>query len=143
MLKIFGYKRTELNNASILYKTIFPEDIKEILESHVEKKIEFRVITKNGKKFSASSPLGKSTGKYEEKTYKKNLEEDTVGAQKFATVIIIESIMQEISPEDMDKVSRGALPAIVALPGLYGSHGAGVTKLKRLAEKAIGADILG
>ncbi len=49
LLKIFGYKRTELNNASILYKTIFPEDIKEILESHVEKKIEFRVITKNGK----------------------------------------------------------------------------------------------
>ena len=49
LLKIIGYKRIELNNASILYKTIYPEDIKEILESRVEKKIEFRVITKNGK----------------------------------------------------------------------------------------------
>ena len=49
LLKIIGYKRIELNNASTLFKTIHQEDIKEILESRVEKKIEFRVITKNGK----------------------------------------------------------------------------------------------
>jgi vacuolar-type H+-ATPase subunit F/Vma7 len=51
--------------------------------------------------------------------------------------------MQDIPQDEMDKVSSGALPAIVALPGIEGSHGAGVAKLKRLAERAIGSDILG
>ena len=73
---------------------------------------------------------------------KKDIEENTPDTQKFAVVIIIESIAKDIPKEDMDKISKGALPAIVELPGLERSHGAGVAKLKRLAEKAIGSDIL-
>jgi V/A-type H+-transporting ATPase subunit F len=75
---------------------------------------------------------------------KKNLVDGASdSSQTFATVILIESIAHDIAHEDMEKVSRGALPAIVVLPGLEGSHGAGVAKLKSLAEKAIGSDILG
>lgn len=49
---------------------------KDFLNSRKEKTIFVSVITKKGKKFSASSPIGKSKGKYEEKMYKKNLEND-------------------------------------------------------------------
>jgi vacuolar-type H+-ATPase subunit F/Vma7 len=76
------------------------------------------------------------------KQMKKDIDENT-GGQKFATVIMIESIAEDIPQDEMDKITAGALPAIVALPGLEGSHGAGVAKLKRLAERAIGSDILG
>ena len=67
---------------------------------------------------------------------------DNEGKEKFASVILIESLANQISPEDMEKVSRGALPAIVLLPGIEGSSGAGLQKLKVLAEKAVGTDIL-
>ncbi len=73
---------------------------------------------------------------------KKDIDENTPDTKKFAVVIIIESIARDIPKEELDKISDGALPAIVELPGLGYSHGAGVVKLKRLAEKAIGSDIL-
>ncbi len=76
------------------------------------------------------------------KQIKKDLDENTPDTKKFAVVIIIESIAQSIPKEDMVKISSGALPAIIELPGLEKSHGTGVAKLKRLAEKAIGSDIL-
>ena len=76
------------------------------------------------------------------KTIKSDLEKTNDAIQKFATVILIESIAHGIAHEDMEKVSRGALPAVVILPGLEGSRGTGVAKLKDLAEKAVGSDIL-
>ena len=76
------------------------------------------------------------------KEIKSTIDNPKEGKEKYATVIIIESLVHDIPEADMEKVSRGALPAIVALPGLEGSQGAGVDKLKRLAEKAIGSDIL-
>jgi enolase len=49
---------------------------KQILDSRKGKTIFVSIVTNKGRKFSASSPTGKSTGKYEKKPYKKNLEED-------------------------------------------------------------------
>jgi len=49
---------------------------KQILDSRKGKTIFISIITNKRKKFSASSPTGKSIGKYEKKMYKKNLEED-------------------------------------------------------------------
>ena len=72
----------------------------------------------------------------------KNDIEEGAEQDKYATVMIIESLVEQIPVEEMDKITKGALPAIVALPGLEGSHGAGIAKLKRLAERAIGSDIL-
>ncbi len=56
---------------------------KEILDSRKEQTISVSIKTKAGKEFSASSPNGKSTGKYEAKPYKKNLEEDIKTIRKF------------------------------------------------------------
>lgn len=51
-------------------------DAKEILDSRGEKTVLVTIKTNRGKKFSASSPTGKSTGKYEKKSYKKSLKDD-------------------------------------------------------------------
>jgi V/A-type H+-transporting ATPase subunit F len=65
------------------------------------------------------------------------------GGPQYALVIIIEDIAEQIPLEEMDKFSRSALPTILALPGVEGSRGIGVNKLRRLAEQAVGSDILG
>ena len=98
----------------------------------------------SGFKALGVTPFGASTS--EEaleilETLKKNVEEQK--GEQFATVILIESLAANIPQDDMEKVMRGALPAIVLLPGVEGSTGAGVVKLKRLAEKAVGSDVLG
>jgi enolase len=56
---------------------------KSILDSRKEKTIFIEIKTSNGKKFSASSPSGKSTGKYESKTYKRTLEGDIKKIKEF------------------------------------------------------------
>ena len=55
---------------------------KSILDSRNEKTILITIGTDVGK-FSSSAPTGKSTGKYEVKTYKKNLEEEIKTVKKF------------------------------------------------------------
>lgn len=77
------------------------------------------------------------------KNIKKGISEESDSTEKFAVVIVIESTANQIPASEFEKVSRGALPAILTLPGLEGSTGAGVAKLKSLAERAIGSDILG
>jgi len=56
---------------------------KQIADSRGEKTI-FVSISTNAGKFSASSPTGKSTGKYEAKPYKKSLEKDIETLKKFS-----------------------------------------------------------
>ena len=56
-------------------------DAKAILDSRKEKTIQI-IIQTNAGKFSASSPNGKSKGKYESKPYKKNIEEDIKSIKK-------------------------------------------------------------
>jgi enolase len=58
-------------------------DAKSILNSRDEKTILVTIKTNVGI-FSASSPSGKSTGKYEAKQYKKTLEEDIKNLKKFS-----------------------------------------------------------
>jgi enolase len=56
---------------------------REILDSRGEKTILVSIKNDKGKTFSASSPSGKSTGKYEVKPYKKSLEEDVNEIKEF------------------------------------------------------------
>ncbi len=56
---------------------------KKILDSREEGTIFVSLKVNSGKEFSASSPSGKSTGKYETKPYKKNLEGDIITLNKF------------------------------------------------------------
>lgn len=72
---------------------------------------------------------------------KKNTETDS--EESFAVVILIEKLLKEIPADEYEKVGSGALPAIVVLPGVEGATGEGIAKLRRLAERAAGSDILG
>lgn len=56
---------------------------KSILDSRKEKTIQISIKTNSGKTFKASSPSGKSTGKYEVKSYKKSLDEDVNEIKEF------------------------------------------------------------
>ena len=58
-------------------------DAKSILDSRKQKTIQIHIKTDVGN-FSASSPSGKSKGKYEVKSYKKSLEEDIKTIKKFS-----------------------------------------------------------
>ncbi len=63
--------------------------------------------------------------------------------KKFAIIFVIESVFRDIPQEDYDKLSTGALPAIISLPGNRGSTGFGNEKIRRIVEKAVGSDIFG
>jgi V/A-type H+/Na+-transporting ATPase subunit F len=77
------------------------------------------------------------------KSIKRTLEDPESTDARYAVVILIESLVDQLPKEELDRVSRGALPALVILPGVEGSRGAGAFKLKRLAERAVGSNILG
>jgi len=66
-------------------------DAKSILDSRNEKTISITINTNIGK-FSASSPNGKSTGKYEAKPYKKSLEGDIKKIKEFSDYFTEEKI---------------------------------------------------
>jgi enolase len=66
-------------------------DSKSILDSRKEKTVEVTIDTDIGK-FSASSPSGKSVGKYEIRIYKKSLEEDIKTIKKFSDYFTNENI---------------------------------------------------
>lgn len=75
---------------------------KSILDSRGKKTISISIKTNLGKKtFEASSPSGKSTGKYEVKMYKKSLEEDIAEIKKFKGYFTDE-ILEELA--DLSRV---------------------------------------
>lgn len=69
--------------------------------------------------------------------------ETTAEGEHYAVVLVTESLVSLVPEEEWHKATAGVLPAITVLPGLEGSRGEGVRALKRLAERAIGSDILG
>jgi vacuolar-type H+-ATPase subunit F/Vma7 len=73
---------------------------------------------------------------------KKGLSPEANG-KKYAIVFVIESLIKEISTEDYNKLSSGALPSIIPIPGNSGSSGFGNEKIRRIVEQAVGSDIFG
>jgi V/A-type H+-transporting ATPase subunit F len=75
---------------------------------------------------------------------KKNLVKDDQGVERnqYGIVFVTEDLMTDITPDDQKKLSRGALPAVIALPSRNGSSGYSEQRLRSLAERAIGSDIL-
>ncbi len=49
LLEIVGYSREELKDDSIFYKILHPEDLEELLKSHGDRDVEFRIYSKEGK----------------------------------------------------------------------------------------------
>ena len=60
----------------------------------------------------------------------------------YGIVFVAEQILQSLSVEDMKRLSRGALPAVIPLPSHHGSSGFGLRRLKQIVERAVGSDIL-
>jgi len=75
---------------------------------------------------------------------KKKTSFDEAGREQpmYGILFVIEEIAAQISPEEDRRLSRGTLPAIVALPSHRGSTGYGEEKLRSLVERAIGSNIL-
>lgn len=75
---------------------------------------------------------------------KKETQKDENGIEReaYAIIFITEDLAGGISPDDEKKLARGALPAIIPLPSHQGSTGYGVSRLKRIVERAVGSDIL-
>lgn len=61
--------------------------------------------------------------------------------EKYAIVFVLETFIQKIDRDKYQKLSSGAFPAIIPIPGHKGKTGFGLTKIRRIVEKAIGSDI--
>lgn len=60
----------------------------------------------------------------------------------YAVVCIIEDLLEGIDETEYEKVTAGALPAVVLLPGPQGSRGYAEARLRRLSEQAVGSAII-
>ena len=67
---------------------------------------------------------------------------DAQSSTKYAVVCIIEDLVTLVDQAEYAKVVAGPLPAVVLLPGPGGSSGFAVDRLRRLAERAVGAAII-
>jgi V/A-type H+-transporting ATPase subunit F len=65
------------------------------------------------------------------------------GDEKIGIVFVLEEYLAALSAEEYQKLSAGALPAIIPLPGISGGTGFGNEKIRRIVEKAVGSDIFG
>lgn len=75
---------------------------------------------------------------------KSDMSEDASNeAGRYAIVFVMEELLIGISAEDYEKLSTGALPSIISLPGNRGTTGYGNEKIRRIVEKAVGSDIFG
>lgn len=70
------------------------------------------------------------------------MEADGGEGPRFAVVCLIEELMADVDPDEVARATRGALPAVVLLPGPAGSQGVALARLRRLAEQAVGSAII-
>lgn len=63
--------------------------------------------------------------------------------EKYAIVFVLEDFIKNMEREQYQKLSSGALPAIIPIPGHTGSTGFGDEKIRRIVEQAVGSDIFG
>ncbi len=63
--------------------------------------------------------------------------------KKYAIIFILEDLATQITKEDYKKLTKEALPAIIPIPGIQGTKGYGLTRMKKMVEQAVGSDIFG
>ena len=61
----------------------------------------------------------------------------------YAIIFITEDLATDISKDDYKKLSSGALPAIIPVPGSKGTQGYGLKRIGKMVEQAVGSDIFG
>ncbi len=71
-----------------------------------------------------------------------NRDEATEDSERqFAVIIVIESLLRQIPPKQYARLTRGALPAIIAISGTEGASDYMSNRLRDLTIRAIGSDI--
>jgi V/A-type H+-transporting ATPase subunit F len=59
----------------------------------------------------------------------------------YSIIFITEDLAMGISGDDYKKLNKDALPAIIPVPGSQGSTGAGLRRIGKMVEQAVGSDI--
>ena len=75
----------------------------------------------------------------------KELREQTTREQdseRYGAIFVIDHLLNSISRDEYEKVTSGALPSVISIPGITSDKEANKRKLRQLTEKAIGSDIL-
>lgn len=73
---------------------------------------------------------------------KKQSNSEQEGQDAYGIVFVTEDLAKDIPLEDYRKITDSPFPAVIALPSHKGSTGFGLTRLKRIVERAVGSDIL-
>ena len=60
----------------------------------------------------------------------------------YAVVCIIEDVLEDIDVEKYNQLTKDPLPAVISLPGLAGSSGFAIQRLRSIAEQAVGSAII-
>ena len=60
---------------------------------------------------------------------------------EYAVIYITEALAADLG-RDINRYREQVLPAIIQIPGVSGNTGAGVEKVKKSVEQAVGSDIL-
>lgn len=63
--------------------------------------------------------------------------------KKYAIIFMLEEYMAPLTKDDYKKLNKEALPAVVPIPGVKGTKGFGLTRIKKMVEQAVGSDIFG
>ena len=61
--------------------------------------------------------------------------------KKYAIIFMLEQYMAPLTKEDYKKLNKEALPAVIPIPGVKGTEGFGLTRIKKMVEQAVGSDI--
>ena len=61
---------------------------------------------------------------------------------RYGAIFVIDYLVNDIPADEYKKVTSGALPSVITIPGLKADKDANTRKLRQLTEKAIGSDIL-
>jgi V/A-type H+-transporting ATPase subunit F len=76
------------------------------------------------------------------------LNDETSGKEEnakktYAIIFVLEDLAMKIPEDDYKKLTKDALPAIIPIPGIKGTTGYGLQRIKKMVEQAVGSDIFG
>lgn len=63
--------------------------------------------------------------------------------KEYAIIFIMEEYAKNLTKDDYKKINKQALPAVIPIPGIKGSTGYGLKRVKKMVEQAVGSDIFG
>ncbi len=63
--------------------------------------------------------------------------------REYAIIFVMEEYARQLGKEDYKKINKEALPAVIPIPGIKGSTGYGLERVKKMVEQAVGSDIFG